>query len=139
MFGSTLRAHLDAQGNLTAINGELVPVGNVDTDAALSAADAGDRAVALVQAQPPTNADGDSNTDGIRAKTTKLVIYRQGLVQGLPGGATSLVYEVEVSNDANVREMVFLDAGSGKDVNRYSMIHDALDRTSTRSPRRPRT
>ena len=128
VFGSSLRAHLDAQGNLTAVNGELVPVRDVDTDAALSVADAGDRAVSLVKAQPPTDADGHSDTEGISAKSTDLVIYRQGLVQGLPGGATSLVYVIEVSNDANVRDMVFVDADTGKVVNRYSMIHDALDR-----------
>ncbi len=49
-------------------------------------------------------------------------------MQGLAGGETSLVYLVEVSNDANVRDMVFVDADTGKVVNRYSMIHDALDR-----------
>ncbi len=128
VFGSSLRAHLDAQGNLTAVNGELVPMKDVDTDAALSVADAGARAVSLVKAQPPTDADGNSHTDGVRAKSTDLVVYKQGMVQGLPGGATRLVYLVEVSNDANVRDMVFVDADTGKVVNRYSMIHDALDR-----------
>lgn len=128
VFGSALRAHVDTQGNLTAVNGELVPVRDVDTDAGLTVAQAGDRAVNLVEAQPPTDADGHADTEGIRAKSTDLVIYKQGLVQGLPNGATSLVYVVEVSNDLNVRDMVFVDADTGKVVNRYSMIHDALDR-----------
>ena len=93
----------------------------------------------LVKAQPPTDADGHANTDGIRAKSTDLVIYKQGLVQGLPNGATSLVYLVEVSNDANVRDMVFVDADTGKVVNRYSMIHDALDRELYEDVPRPPT
>ncbi|HET9419956.1 MAG TPA: M4 family metallopeptidase [Nocardioides sp.] len=128
VFGSGLRAHLDEQGDLTAVNGELVPVKSVDTDAELSAEEAGERAVGLVEAQPPTDSDGRPDTAGIRAKSSELVLYKRGLVQGLPGGDTSLVYLVEVSNDANVRDMVFVDADTGKVVNRYSMIHDALDR-----------
>ena len=128
VFGSALRVHLDEQGDLTAVNGELVPVKSVDTDADLSATEAGDRAVRLVEADPPTDGAGRSDTEGIRAKSTELVVYKRGLVQGIAGGETSLVYLVEVSNDANVRDMVFLDADSGKAVNRYSMIHDALDR-----------
>ena len=128
VFGGALRAHLDKQGDLTAVNGELVPVKSVDTTADLSESEAGDRAVELVTAQPPTDADGRSDTTGIRATSAELVLYKQGLIQGLAGGETSLVYLVEVSNDANVREMVFLDADTGKVVNRYSMVHDALDR-----------
>jgi Zn-dependent metalloprotease len=128
VFGSALRVHLDKQGDLTAVNGELVPVKSVDTDAELSSDEAGERAVGLVEAQPPTDDEGRSDTAGIRAKSSELVLYKSGMVQGLPGGDTSLVYLVEVTNDANVRDMVFLDADTGKVVNRYSMIHDALDR-----------
>ena len=128
VFGTALRVHVDQQGDLTAVNGELVPVKAVDTDAELSAAEAGDRAVGLVEAEPPTDSDGRSDTEGIRAKSSELVLYKRGLVQGLAGGETSLVYLVEVSNDANVRDMVFVDADTGKVVNRYSMIHDALNR-----------
>ncbi|HWM74028.1 MAG TPA: hypothetical protein VNQ53_09820, partial [Nocardioides sp.] len=113
VFGSALRVHVDQQGDLTAVNGELVPVKSVDTEAELSATEAGDRAVSLVEAQPPTDSDGRSDTEGISAKSSELVLYKRGLVQGLSGGDTSLVYLVEVSNDANVRDMVFVDADTG--------------------------
>ena len=50
----------------------------------------------------------------------------------MPSRATTvanvLVYVVEVTNRRNVRDMVFIDANTGKVVNRYSMIDNALDR-----------
>jgi len=128
VFGTSLRAHLDSDGDLTAVNGELVPVGTVDTNAALSAGAAGEGAVRMVKAQPPTDDAGRSDVSGLKAASTELLIYKRGLVQGLRNGATELVYQIEVTNGRNVREMVFLNADTGKIVNRYSMIHDALDR-----------
>ena len=43
-------------------------------------------------------------------------------------GKAILAYQVEVTNRANVRDMVFVDARTGKPVNRYSMATDALER-----------
>jgi hypothetical protein len=50
-----------------------------------------------------------------------------GLVRNVPG-SNQLVYEVEVTNGANVREFVFVHANAGKIVNRYSGIHSDLFR-----------
>ena len=55
------------------------------------------------------------------------MVYRTGLVRG-DVGTNELVYRVEVTNGANIRDIVFMHAGSGKVLNRYSMIHDALER-----------
>ena len=126
VFGSLLRVHFDDEGALTAVNGELVPVNGLSTDTRLTAQEAGQRAVRLVKAQPPGE-DGKADTSGIEAKNTTLEVYRHGLVQGVTG-KTELVYQVEVTNKKNIRDMVFVAAASGKVVNRYSMVHDALDR-----------
>ncbi len=124
VFGSMLKAHLDAEGDLTAVNGELVPVKGLDTDAALSEAEAGQAAVGLVKAQPPTGDSGKADTSGVKPTATDLVVYRTGLTKGVAGGESKLVYAVEVSNEANVRDMVFLDADNGKVVNRYTLVDD---------------
>ena len=50
-----------------------------------------------------------------------------GATRGEAGTAV-LAYQVEVTNDDNVRDVVFLDAQTGKPLNRWSMVHDALDR-----------
>ena len=50
-----------------------------------------------------------------------------GATRGEAGEAV-LAYQVEVTNDDNVRDAVFIDAQTGKALNRWSMVHDALDR-----------
>ncbi|KRF11425.1 hypothetical protein ASG90_16880 [Nocardioides sp. Soil797] len=126
VFGTLIRAFVDKSGNLTRVNGEAVPDLNLSVTPKITEADAGNRAVTLVKAQPPTT-DGKANTAGIKATSNDLVVYRHGLVQGIEGDA-ELVYQIEVTNEKNVRDMVFLNANTGKVVNRYSMIDNALDR-----------
>ena len=55
------------------------------------------------------------------------VIYRTGLVQGVPG-ESYLAYYVEVTNRAEVREFLFIDANTGAVLDRFSGIHETLDR-----------
>ena len=50
-----------------------------------------------------------------------------GATRGEAGEAV-LAYQVEVTNDDNIRDAVFIDAQTGKALNRWSMVHDALDR-----------
>jgi Zn-dependent metalloprotease len=126
VFGAMLRANLDAVGNLTAVNGYAAPGLDLSVTPARSAAEAGDAAVAAVKADPPGH-DGEADTSGIKAASTELAVYRLGSPRG-DVGETVLVYVVEVSNGANVRDMVFIDANTGKPVNRYSLVHDALFR-----------
>jgi hypothetical protein len=64
---------------------------------------------------------------GLRAASTTLEVYRMGLVRNVPG-SNQLVYEVEVTNGADVREFVFVHANAGKIVNRYSGVHSDLFR-----------
>ena len=69
------------------------------------------------------------------------MVYRTGATRGLTGQNT-LAYVVEVTNGANIRDMVFVDANADKLVNRYSMMHDALERhiyEAGRTPSPPRS
>jgi Zn-dependent metalloprotease len=128
VFGGVVRVHLDASNNLTTINGVTVPDINLSTSPKLSAAQAGDLAIAAVVADPPKNEEGVAasiKASDLAASAT-LYIYRIGLVRDVPG-TNQLVYQVEVTNSRNVRDMVFVHAHSGKVVNRFSMIHDAHD------------
>ena len=129
VYGGTLKAHVDADGNLTGVNGNIVPDLNMTTDPRLSAAQAGERAIAHVIADPPRDHDGESEflTASDLEASAKLSVYRVGLIRGVPG-TSQLVYEVEVTNGENVREFVFVHAHVGKVVNRYSGIGGALFR-----------
>ena len=55
------------------------------------------------------------------------MVYRAGLVRGQPG-ANHLVWQVEVSNDVDVREFIYVDAHTGKIVDRLPGIYDAMTR-----------
>ena len=129
VFGAMLKAQLDADGDLTSVNGIVAPVSGLSTNARLTKGEAGRRAVELVRAEPPTAIDGNvADTRGLQAKSTTLEVYRTGLVQGRKAGSNELVYQVEVTNDANIRDMVFVAANTGKVINRYSMVDNALSR-----------
>jgi Zn-dependent metalloprotease len=125
VFGAELHAQVDNAGQLTSVNGFVAPDLKGGVDPGISAAKAGERAVAAVRQDPP----GGVSTDvtGIEAASSKLFVYREGAIRGVPG-ANVLAYVVEVTNKRNVRDMVFINADTGKIVNRYSMIHNALER-----------
>jgi Zn-dependent metalloprotease len=130
VFGGMLRAHLDKGNKLTSVNGTFVPNVDLNTAPRLSAAQAAQKAIADVAANPPRteeNADAAAAPTGLRAVSTTLEVYRMGLVRNVPG-SNQLVYEVEVSNGADVREFVFVHANAGKIVNRYSGVHSDLFR-----------
>ena len=128
VFGSMIKANLDRDGDLTAVNGFAAPGIDVSTDPNFSAAEIGKRAVAFVKADPPTSGENHkpSSTTGLEAKNAQLVVYRIGFVRGEPG-KTVLAYVVEVTNGA-VRDQLVYDAQTGKVLNRYSLGTDALDR-----------
>jgi Zn-dependent metalloprotease len=127
VFGSMLKANVDKAGDLTSLNGFAVPGLDLSVEPRLSQAAAAARAVTAVKADPPSRDGVPAETDGLRAASTDLVVYRTGATAGLPG-RNLLVYVVEVTNGANIRDMVFVDANTDKLVNRYSMVHDALER-----------
>ena len=130
VFGGVVKAHVDASGNLTSVNGAIVPDIEVDTTPKLSASAAAARAIEVVASNPPENSTGVAapvSVVSLRAASNTLEIYRTGLTRGAEG-SNQLVYVVEVTNGSNIRDLVFVNAHVGKLVNRYSLVHDALFR-----------
>jgi len=131
VFAAILQVHLDADNDLSAVNGVFVPDIDLDTSPAFGADQASERAIADVLAHPPQNeltgAVLDLSAGDVSAISPTLYVYRDGLIQGV-AGPNHLVYEVEVTDGSSVREMVYIDAHNGKIVNRISRIHDALFR-----------
>ncbi len=129
VFGSMLKANVDAQGDLTSVSGYAAPDLTMSVEPRASAAQVSKLALAWVREDPPGKADGKGNADtsGIRAVDPALVVYRKGFVKGDSGEAV-LAYQVEVTNGSNIRDMTFFDANTKKILNRYSMVNDALDR-----------
>lgn len=127
VFGSLLKVNVDEQGDLTSVNGYAAPDLSLSTTPRLSATDAGERAVLTVKAQPPGEAPAKTDLTGLAAKAPQLVVYRLGSTRGVTGKAV-LAWAVEVTNERNVRDFVLVSDATGKPVNRWSMMHDALDR-----------
>lgn len=127
VFGSMLRAHIDRQGDLTSINGYAAPSLSLSTDPRFSEAEAGERAISSVKADPPVHEDGETTDLSGLTSSAELVVYRLGSTRGESGEAV-LAWLVEVTNKKNVRDMVVVDAATGKPVNRWSLVHNALDR-----------
>lgn len=116
VFAATLRTHFDAQGRLTAANGTFLPEIDLDprpthgADEAIAIA-TGDLSSRVAAAAPP-----------MQRPSARLAIFREGLLRGLPG-RDRLVWQVELGNGHDVRETLFVDAQTGKIVNRIDGIH----------------
>ena len=127
VFGSMLLAHVDTQGDLTSVNGFAAPGIDISMTPRLTSGQAAARAVRAVKLDPPSHNGGKASTTGLRAAHTNLVIYRTGAIRDV-AGENVLTYTVEVTNHRNIRDMVFVDANTGKLLNRYTLTDSALER-----------
>ncbi len=129
VFAGELKAHVDNDGDLTSVNGFAAPGLALDVTPRLTTQQASARALETVKARPAGYEDGGPSgfrTD-LAVRTAELVIYRTGTPRGIDGEAR-LAYAVEVWNKSTIRESLILDAQTGKPINRWSMMTDALDR-----------
>jgi Zn-dependent metalloprotease len=118
VFAGMLRAHFEGDGRLTAVNGNLVPGIRVNPIPSRSAAEAAATAVSLVSAETGRE---------LYARSGVLMVYRTGLAQGVEG-ESYLTWQIEVGNGSDVREFLFVDAHSGKVVDRLPGIMDDMFR-----------
>jgi len=134
VFGALLQVHFNRAGELTAVNGVFIPKISLNTTPALSAAEAENRAIAAVAGQP--NAGNAAARKGaavnaappaLAARDATLYVFRQNLLRGVPG-SNVLVYEVEVTDNAGVREFVYVDAQTGAIVEQFTGVYDNLNR-----------
>ncbi|MFZ2502602.1 MAG: M4 family metallopeptidase, partial [Nocardioides sp.] len=135
VWGSGVRFTVTAGGELSFVNGFLLPglaQSAPTTDPTVAASAAAERAVAEVLADPPLRAAGTTSTGTgathrLVARARELVLYPEGAVRGADATPV-LTWQITVANRAGVREQVFIDAATGKVINRYSEELAALDR-----------
>ncbi len=130
VFGSKLRAQVDAQGDLTSVSGYVAPKLDLSVTPRIDKAAASAKAVKLA-AQAPAGAGEDAAdkpaASSLSVTKAELVVYRMGAIQGVQG-RNLLAWAVEVTDGKQTRETSILDAQTGKPVNRYSMIAHDLSR-----------
>ncbi|MBT9491899.1 MAG: M4 family metallopeptidase [Paucibacter sp.] len=120
VFGAELKSHFDAAGNLTVVNGTFIPGINVSASPTRTAEQASKIAIALVSADI-------GRAVKLSASQPKLMIFREGLAKGVEG-TNHLAWAVEVGNRADVREFVYIDAHTGKLIDKITGIHDGMNR-----------
>lgn len=113
VFGGVLKSHLNAAGELVAVNGTFVPEISLDPRPKRSAQQAGRTAQARV---------GKGSVRG-----TTLMVFREGLAKGVRG-PNRLAWQVEVSDGASLREFVYVDAHTGKFIDQITGIQDGMFR-----------
>ena len=119
VFAGVLTTHFNRAGQLVAVNGNTIPAIRLSPNPTRSAEEAGTAAIAAVSADNPGRE--------VFARSGLLMVYRTNLARGIPG-ENYLAYQIEVGNDADIREFVYVDAHSGKVIDRLPGIIDAMYR-----------
>ena len=122
VFGGDLRLHFDENKKLTAVNGVFIPELYVNPTPEISLAEAAELALNIVNTQSENYA-----TIPLFIHTNELKYFKKGLVYN-ESGKNYLVYHLEVRNDANVREYLFIDAHTGKLVQQFTGMPHAMHR-----------
>lgn len=120
VLGGVVKTHFDAAQTLKAVTGTVIPDVTVNEKPVWSEGDVAPIALADVVAARGAR-------EGLGIGTTKLWVFREGLAMGVPG-PNHLAWEVEVTDGAGVRDLVYVDAHSGKVIERIQGIQDDLYR-----------
>ncbi len=121
VFGGVLRVHADRSGRLTAMNGVFIPkIAPLRSVADIQATAAEAIAVALVAKRL-----GESRSVSLSAQPATKYVYRSNLTRGIEG-ASHLVWEVEVRDRTRRLENVYIDAHSGRLVDRIDAVHNLV-------------
>ena len=124
VFAAIVLVHMNAADVVQSMNGVFIPDLKVDVVPNLTAEEAGDIALSIVTKQNYVE-DAPSS---ITAVNSKLYIFRQGLVKGVPG-SNHLAYEIEVTNNPrSIREFVYVDAHTGKILDQITGIYHGMNR-----------
>ncbi|MBO9612580.1 MAG: M4 family metallopeptidase [Dyadobacter sp.] len=118
VYDGQMKFHYNGAQGLTALNGNFISEIKVNVVPTLAQHEAESIAVGLVTTQQL----GKSSVP-VKANKSSLYIFQKGLAQGY-NGSKFLVYEVEVRNDADVREFLFIDAHNGQLVEQFKGMHN---------------
>jgi len=127
VFGGELRLHFDREGRLVAVNGAVVPRPAVDLRPAVDEKAARAEAAAAVAAALAAAPGGVRAAGPLTAGPARLVVFREGLLQGF-AGSDFLAWAVEVGDGAAVRRRVLVDAHHGFPLASFELAPDILFR-----------
>jgi Zn-dependent metalloprotease len=121
VWDGTLKFHFNKNNELTVLNGNFVQVEKLATEPTITREQAENAALKMVTGQKMGNFKAP-----LKVNKSTLYIFQKGLAQGYKG-QVYLVYEVEVRNDVEVREFLYVDAHTKELVEQFTGMHE-IDR-----------
>ncbi|WP_221392564.1 M4 family metallopeptidase [Dyadobacter sp. NIV53] len=122
VYDGILKFHFDKNAGLSSLNGNFIPVRKLDTKATVTEQEAAREGLKRVTSQKLGNYKVP-----LKVIRTTLYVFQKGLARGFQG-TRHLVYEVEVRNDTDVREFIFIDAHTKATVEQFTGIHNIVHR-----------
>ena len=119
VFAGMVKAHFAEDGRLVAVNGNVIPGIRLNPNPTRTAAEAAATAIAMVS--------GENDGREVFARSGILTVYRTGLARGVEG-ESHLTWQIEVGNDSDIREFLYVDAHSGKIIDQITGIFDSKSR-----------
>jgi Zn-dependent metalloprotease len=123
VFDGMMKFHYNKNRDLTSLNGNYISDIKVNVVPTLAQHEAETLALQYVEGQQI-----GVPTAPLKVNKSTIYIFQKGLAQGV-NGTKLLVYEVEVGNNVDVREFLYIDAHNGSLVEQFTGIHQALHRT----------
>ena len=121
VFDGQLRIHFNNNKQIASINGVLISGLKLKTTPQISSQEASNLALQYVE-----NQDINTSNAPLMVIKSNLFVFQKGLIENKNQG-NFLVYEVEVRNNVDVREFLFINAFTGEIVQQFTgMAH--LDR-----------
>ncbi|MCE6988253.1 M4 family metallopeptidase [Dyadobacter sp. CY323] len=121
IYDGVLKFHFNKEGELTSVNGNFIIAEKLNVTSSISSAEAGQQAIKFVTGQKLGKFSAP-----LKINKNTLLVFQKGLAQGYRG-PLHLVYEVEVRNDADVREFLYIDAHTKELVEQFTGMH-SIDR-----------
>lgn len=139
IFDGKLIFHYDKNQNLSTING--FTLGNIKVSSTPSISKEGAEEIAMkaVMAEPQhhnhshgqnthnTHHNHQRSSAPLKVVASQMYFFHSGMIKGIHG-TIHLIHHIEIRNDVDVREFVFVDAHSGKILEHYSGMSHALSR-----------
>ncbi len=121
IFDGKVILHFDKEERLRAVNTAVIPEIEVNPNPSITPDGAATIALESV------TEEHQNFSAPLKIQKNNLCVYHVGMGRGTDG-PVHLAYEIEIRNDADVREFVFVDAHKGTIVEKYSALCHALSR-----------
>jgi len=122
VFDGKLHFHFNGLDRLTSVNGNYISINKLNTNPSLTKNEA--HTIAL---QTIGNQNLNFSGETLNVHESTLYVFAKGLIQGKIT-SNFLVYEVEIRNDVDVREFIFVNAHNGDIVEQFTGMAHALNR-----------